>query len=102
MATTTDRIEIENVIRPGKTYRVDARRYGVMRKAFLKAMTTKAPGDTLAELLARIVPLLPETEFPGGAKAGWWFKAVQLDLEAKGLVTRTNGSPLRVYRARAT
>lgn len=29
---------------------------------------------------------LPESLFPGGAKAGWWTKAVQLDLEAKGLI----------------
>ena len=94
----TEKITVENVIRPGKTYRVDARRYGVMRRAFLKAIPTKAPGLTLAELLARVVPLLPATEFPGGAKAGWWFKAVQLDLEAKGLVARTDTSPLRVYK----
>jgi hypothetical protein len=97
---STEKIVVENVIRPGKTYRVDAHRYGVMRKAFLRAVPTKAPGLTLAELLARIVPLLPDADFPGGAKAGWWFKTVQLDLEAKGVVARTSGSPLRVYKSR--
>ena len=34
------------------------------------------------------LPQLPEQLFPGRAKAGWWTKAVQLDLEAKGLVAR--------------
>lgn len=94
----TEKIVVENVIRPGKTYRVEAHRYGVMRKAFLQAIPTEAPGQTLAELLARVIPLLPAAEFPGGAKAGWWFKTVQLDLEAKGLVARTETSPLRVYK----
>ena len=42
---------------------------------------------------------LPEDLFPGGAKAGWWVKCVQLDLEAKGLVVRDRGAkPLRWRR----
>jgi hypothetical protein len=36
---------------------------------------------------------------PGGAKAGWWVKTVQLDLEAKGIVVRDGGRPLRWSRA---
>jgi Family of unknown function (DUF6958) len=36
---------------------------------------------------------LPERPFPEGAKAGWWTKTVQLDLEAKGVVARENQTP---------
>jgi len=36
--------------------------------------------------------------FPGGAKAGWWLKAVQLDLEARGLIQRGPVKPLRLFR----
>jgi hypothetical protein len=41
--------------------------------------------------------LLPGDLFPGGEKAGWWVKAVQLDLEAKQVIARTP-SPVRLYR----
>jgi hypothetical protein len=40
---------------------------------------------------------LPADLFPGGEKAGWWVKAVQLDLEAKRVIARTP-SPVRLYR----
>ena len=56
------------------------------------------PGLTVAELKARALPHLPEALFPGGAKAGWWIKSVQLDLEAKGVIARTDTSPLRLHR----
>ena len=35
---------------------------------------------------------LPGDLFPGGAKANWWAKTVQLDLEAKRVVARENTS----------
>ena len=42
---------------------------------------------------------LPADLFPGGAKVGWWTKCVQLDLEAKGVVIRDPGKPLRWRKA---
>jgi hypothetical protein len=36
---------------------------------------------------------------PGGATAGWWLKAVRLDLEAKGIVAREKTTPLRLRKA---
>jgi hypothetical protein len=35
---------------------------------------------------------------PGGVKAGWWVKAVQLDQEAKGALVREPTKPLRFRR----
>lgn len=93
------KIEVENVIRPGSTYRVDARKYQAMRRAYLKVLPAKPPGLTVADILARVTGHLPDDLFPGGAKAGWWAKAVQLDLEAKGIVKRANTKPLRLHRA---
>ena len=40
---------------------------------------------------------LPDELFPGGKTSGWWLKTVQLDLEAKGLVTRSDTRPLRWF-----
>jgi Family of unknown function (DUF6958) len=41
---------------------------------------------------------LPQDTFPDGAKAGWWLKTVQLDLEAKGIIAREKTTPLRMHR----
>jgi hypothetical protein len=94
-----DKLSVQNVLQPGKTYRVDADKFGVMSAAVLKVIPDGALGLTVAELKARALPHLPEPLFPGGAKAGWWIKSVQLDLEAKGVIARTNTSPLRLHRA---
>lgn len=99
MPAKQDTIEVQNVIRPGKTYRVDRTKYEAMRTAYLKAAPDAAPGLTVAEIQNRALAHLPQELFPGGAKAGWWAKAVQLDLEAKGIVIRGKGSPVRLWRA---
>lgn len=93
-----EKIEIENVVSPGHTYRVDADKYGAMKRAFLKILPGKSPGLTAVEITAAVLPHLPEDLFPGGAKAGWWLKGVQLDLEARGLVAREASKPLRFFR----
>ena len=41
---------------------------------------------------------LSEKLFPEGTKAGWWTKALQLDVEAKGIVVREKTKPLRCAR----
>ena len=92
------RIAIENVKQPGKTYNVDAEKFEAMNRAFLKVLPKKPPGLTVSELQSAVVKRLPESLFPGGEKAGWWTKAVQLDLEAKGVVRRTKTTPLRLHK----
>jgi len=92
------KIEIENVLQPGKTYRVDADRFAAMRDAFLAQVPTEGPGRTPAEIIAAARPNLPADLFPGGEKAGWWAKAVQLDLEAKGVIRRADMPPVRLHR----
>lgn len=101
MATTrTEKIEVENVKQPaGRVQRVDKAKYEAMKQAFLAALPGDAPGLTVPQIKARLLPHLPQDLFPGGAKAGWWIKAVQLDLEAKGIVRRETVRPLRLHRA---
>jgi hypothetical protein len=89
------KVEMENVNTPGRSVRVDADKYEAMKRAFLKVLPARSPGLTAAEIGERILPHLPEALFPQGATAGWWKKGVQLDLEAKGVITREATKPLR-------
>jgi hypothetical protein len=91
-------VVVENVTRPGTSRSVDAGKYGAMRQAVLRVLPRQAPGMTLADALAAVLPLLPQALFPEGAAAGWWFKTVQLDLEAKRQIVRGRTSPIRLHR----
>ena len=95
----TDTVVIENVNHPGDTRPVDAARYEAMKKAILSVLPARPPGLSVAEVQERVITHLPENLFPGGAKAGWWTKAVQLDLEAKGVISRAKTTPLRLHRS---
>ena len=66
----------------------------------LPILPTVAPGMTVAEAKAALLPNLPIDVFPGGEKAGWWLKSVQLDLEAKGIIERGGKGPVRLFRTR--
>ena len=91
-----EKIDVENVNHPGELKQVDAEFYKAMKKAYLKILPKASPGLTLTEIQERLRPHLPEELFPNGAKAGWWAKTVQLDLEAKGIVLREKSKPLRL------
>lgn len=95
-----EKIEIENIASSGHVYRVDRVRYEAMRTALLAVLPASAPGLTVAQAKEALLPLLPQDLFPGGAKAGWWLKAAQLDLEAKGVIAREATKPLRLHKAR--
>jgi hypothetical protein len=97
-ATRRGVVEVENVNHPGRVKPVDAAMYQAMKRAFLKILPRTSPGLTLAQVRERIVAHLPEEVFPGGARAGWWAKTVQLDLEAKGTIAREKTKPLRLRR----
>ena len=94
----TQKVAIENPNSPGRVTRVDAEKYRAMKDAMVAVLPTAAPGFTVKELKQHVLPLLPASLFPGGAKAGWWLKAVQLDLEAKKLIAREATKPLRLHR----
>ena len=91
-------IAVRNVNHPGVMHNVDAEMYEAMHHAMLQALPVEPPGLTQTEMLQAVLPHLPQTLFPDGAKAGWWAKTVQLDLEAKGELIREGTKPLRWHR----
>jgi len=97
--TARSKVQVETVNVPGYSSRIDAEKYDAMRKALLKVLPKRLPGMLQKEMFQAVVPYLPVVLWPNGEKVGWWAKTVQLDLEAKGLVKRTDTKPLRWYRA---
>jgi hypothetical protein len=97
--TAKNKVRVETVNVPGYSSRVDAEKYDAMRKALLKVIPKKSSGISQKEMFEAVIPHLPKALWPGGEKVGWWAKTVQLDLEAKGLVKRTDTKPLKWYRA---
>jgi hypothetical protein len=69
-----------------------------MYQALMKALPIETSGLSRAELISVVEPILPVELFPGGAKAGWWVKCVQLDREVKGDIVRENFKPLCWHR----
>ncbi len=89
---------IEVLTREGKPWRVNRAKFEDMDRALMAVLPAGPPGLTFAEVKAALLPRLDPALFPGGAKAGWWIKAVQLDHECRGTIARSGGSPLRLYR----
>ena len=94
-----DKIAVENVNHPGKSRSVDRARYDAMKNAYLKVLPGKSPGLTLAEISVRLSRELSQDLYPDGARAGWWAKTIQLDLEAKRVIRREKTNPIRLFRA---
>ena len=92
---------VENFNHPGASRTVDAASYQAMRRAVLKVLPLSHPGFTYNEIFNAMLTHLPADLFPDGAKAGWWLKTVQLDLEAKDLIRRAKSKPLRWHRVRS-
>ena len=88
MSDADEKIEIESITSPHHVQRVNKAKFIAMRDALLPVLPSEAPGMSVAEAKAALLPNLSQELFPGGEKAGWWLKAVQLDLEAKGVIER--------------
>ncbi|MDX8500641.1 hypothetical protein RFM99_19745 [Mesorhizobium sp. VK4C] len=92
------KIEIENVNKPGRIERVDRAKYTAMREALLDVLPDETPGIKVPQAKEALLPLLPRSLFPQGKTGGWWLKAVQLDLEAKGAIKRAPIKPVHLYK----
>ena len=92
-------VEVKNVNQPGWSGKVNAAKYAAMRDALMAILPRSKPGLTQTETRNKVVFHLPDHLFPAGAKADWWSKCVQLDLEAKGVIERErDAKPLRWHR----
>lgn len=90
------KIDVLNVNHPDYRGRVDAAKYTAMKAALRAAMTGSDP-MTQTEMREAAKTHLPQDLFPEGKTAGWWAKTVQLDLEARGEMARTQTKPLKFY-----
>lgn len=99
MSDSNDKIEVRSITSPGHVMHLDRAKFEAMRDALLSVLPENAPGITVAEAKTRLLKRLPQTQFPNGEKAGWWLKAVQLDQEARGIIKRATGSPVRLYKS---
>lgn len=96
-----EKIEVLNVTSPHHVTRVDRAKYMAMRSALMAVLPDAAPGLTPAEAQKALLAHLDPGLFPGGEKAGWWMKCVQLDLEAKGVIARAPKPPVRLWKTGA-
>ena len=96
-AKPREMVVVENVNHPNHRARVDAAKYLATRTALLSVLPKKAPGLTQDEMMVAMRRALSVSTFPG-TTTSWWSKTVQLDLEAKGLLKRDGGKPLRWRR----
>lgn len=94
-----EQITVENINTPGRVENVRADKYNDMRAAMMAALPSEAPGLTFDALKTALKPNLSPSLFPEGKTAGWWAKTVQLDLEAKGIITRVKSKPLTFYKS---
>jgi hypothetical protein len=94
-----DTATIEIMNRDGTPTRVNGAKFAAMRSALMGVLPDGPPGLTVAEAKAALLPRLDPVLFPAGVTAGWWIKAVQLDHEARGLIRRGKGSPVRLFKA---
>lgn len=93
-----EKIDVENVNVPGSVSRVNKAKYLTMKSAMQKILPAQAPGLTQMEIRDQVIQHLDPDLFPGGQKAGWWAKTVQLDMEAKNQLIRQKTKPLRWHK----
>ncbi|WP_293449150.1 hypothetical protein [Planktotalea sp.] len=96
---SVQKITVQNINTPGRTENVRADKYNDMHAAFIKTLPHCAPGMTFDEITNAAKAHLSPVLFPRGKTSGWWAKTVQLDLEAKGKITRSDTKPLTFYWA---
>lgn len=78
---------------------VDRERFDCVQDVILRVLPWDAQGMTWAELSEMIAPLLPDRLFRHMGTVRWYAKAVQLDLEARGVIERVPESkPPRLRR----
>jgi len=94
----SEKIEVQNINSPTYIHNVDRAKYMAMRDAVMAVLPDSEPGATPGDIIAAVKPLLPQDLFPGGEKSGWWVKCVQLDLEARHVIVRAPGPPVRLRK----
>ena len=95
---TSQKTRVQNVNHPDYGGFVDSIKYEAAKAALLSILPAEPPGLTQSEMMTAVAKHIDQNLFPAGQKLGWWTKTVQLDLEAKGLITRIQDKPLRWHK----
>ena len=88
------KIEVESINAPDHKVKLNAEKYGAMNDAVISSDPM-----TYAAIKDGVLPILSQEYFLGGRTSGWWIKAVQLDLEAKGVLLQHTSKPLTWSKA---
>lgn len=102
-------IQARNVNHPEYREKLKEEKYTVIREAILTALSDNAGSDgmTFPQLEEKVAKFLaandvPMSLFPKAGSVRWYTKAVQLDLEARGLIERVpNLNPIRLRKVEA-
>ncbi len=81
--------------------RVSVEKYGIIRKAVLAAVPGTRTGIVFADLPDLVGKRLSKVQRSRFGSIGWYTTTVKLDLEARGLIERIEGSkPQRLRRVK--
>jgi hypothetical protein len=98
--TAATQIQLRNPDPKKKGARIPRDQYAIARKAALASLPAKAPGITLTAFRAKMAKRLRDANGWDATKsASWYTMAVKLDLEARGEIKRSSGTPQRLVRA---
>jgi hypothetical protein len=97
MPGNAEKMEVFNIHHPGSSSFVQKDKYEEVKRVLKEYMPAASPGLTQDEMAALVVEKVSGTVFEDRTKAGWWMKTVQLDLEARQVMTREKTSPARWF-----
>ena len=95
--SSAGKVEVRTPNVPDYLHSVDKRKYELMRTGLLRVLPRKPPGLSQGEMVEAVASVVSRKDFPGKT-VNWWAKCVQLDLEARGILERDVGTPLRWRR----
>ena len=97
-------IKAQNVNHPDHRENLKEEKYTIIREAMLANLPGSSDGLPFAQLEEKVAAYLAEKNvptalFPKPGSVRWYCKAVQLDLEAKGIIERLpKQSPIQLRR----
>jgi hypothetical protein len=95
MKMREEMIEVFNVNIPGVSSRVRRDKYEEVKRVLNTYMPEMPPGLTQEEMASLVMEKVSRDVFEDAAKAPWWMKTVQLDLEEREVLVREKTRPTR-------
>jgi hypothetical protein len=84
---------------PGKApTRIDAWKFDLVAGAIVAELPKGAPGVAFSELGSRVYERLAPAERARLGSLPWYLTTVKLELEVRGVIARSEGTPQRLWR----